>query len=446
MRNVGPQRRTFLRAMAGAPALLLFPSLSVAACGRPGPSGGVASLDADRVGNADAAAQLVVGLAEEASRQGTFGVGGAIIDNATGRVIKAMRNRVLQPLNSGLGELSGKVYTSDPTAHGERQLVSWYYANAREQSLPSPDKLTVVTSLDPCAMCAGSLTTAGFNAAVVASDAKAGINFTEKFDFPGMPNPIASKLKRLFGYYAVDGGRRYFGGDSVLYRSESISASSLNGCSRAFENSVDAVRAAAAMSGLDPRDPANAMVDPASSPMKELWRKGFADAFAIKLVDYRRPTPEVKRYLEGIRDQASGARNAVAFFDYFGNLLMAAPDRFDISPIASALMNTLQSYSKMRFDLVNNPATSSSARKAMSSFKYGTFVFLHAPDGADPTTLKDLGAFGSAMEGAVPVEAPSNFQYFEDPRAGSIDDLHALIAAMPPLYRELIGINPQRVR
>ena len=65
-----------------------------------------------------AAAEAIV-----AKTQGTFGVGGAMLDQ-TGKVLKSLHNNVIR---------QGMVY--DPTAHGERQLIDWYYAE-RAKGVP----------------------------------------------------------------------------------------------------------------------------------------------------------------------------------------------------------------------------------------------------------------------------------------------------------------------
>ena len=58
-----------------------------------------------------AAAQAIA-----AKTQGTYGVGGVLLDQQ-GNVLKALQNNVVR---------DGLVF--DPTAHGERQLIDWYFA------------------------------------------------------------------------------------------------------------------------------------------------------------------------------------------------------------------------------------------------------------------------------------------------------------------------------
>src|SRR5664279_5525239 len=111
-----------------------------------------------KAANAEQAVQIAAGKSIEASLQNTFAVGGILVDNRTGRVFCALHNNVLEAFENS------KVFLlHDPTAHGERQIVDWYFKNRKRLKLPHPRQLTVVTTLDPCAMCAGALLTAGFN-------------------------------------------------------------------------------------------------------------------------------------------------------------------------------------------------------------------------------------------------------------------------------------------
>src|SRR5262245_39218321 len=105
--------------------------------------------------------ETVARLAVEAARLGTFGVGGLLADDA-GRVVAMARNAVV---------VGGRVH--DPTAHVERQLIDWYFATGRRDVPPSA--LTIVTSLEPCMMCAGSILRAGFKCVSLADDEAAGV-------------------------------------------------------------------------------------------------------------------------------------------------------------------------------------------------------------------------------------------------------------------------------
>ncbi|NQY94690.1 MAG: nucleoside deaminase, partial [Campylobacteraceae bacterium] len=201
--------------------------------------------EVSEVNSAEQAASLVLSKAMQAVEQGTFAVGGCIVENSTGRVIHAMHNNVLKPLKD-----ASKIFTYDPTAHGERQLVYWYYQNKDMLNLPEAKDLTIVTTLDPCAMCTGTLLTAGFNVAVVAIDDFAGINYNETFSFETLPPNLRPLAKSKFGYYAcgIEGHdpsmyvRSYVGGENVVFKNSIVSSQSLMGCGAIFTATADAVR------------------------------------------------------------------------------------------------------------------------------------------------------------------------------------------------------------
>jgi len=349
-------------------------------------------------------------------------------------MIFALSNHVLETLKPAVQITPGEAYTYDPTAHGERQLVYWYYENRVAMNLPEPSQLTVVTSLDPCAMCTGTLLSAGFNVGVVAIDDWAGINYTTQFNFPGLPEWLKQMIQARFGYYAVDGTRIYVGGDSVAFRSNTVTQAKIK------------IRVNSQGSGVDPKY----LTDPAKLPdvsaVKTAYKAGFSGAFSHKLANFRAPDATLKGILTTLVNSTPRAKNAVAIIDPFGNLIMASADTFDVNPVATGFMNLVQGYSKIRFNLVNNPDTTTEARKSLTHPKYGTFVFLYAPSSNDLLTLKDLGAYGSTMEGAIPQTTPSNFQYYYPPREGTMTELLALIANMPPFYTKNVGIVPEQVQ
>ena len=113
---------------------------------------------------AEDAAARAVELAVEAGKQGTFAVGGLLVDE-TGHIIAEATNTVIR---------NGKL--SDPTAHVERQLVDWLAQQRRRRRSLSPRNLTIVSSLDPCAMCAGAILRSGMRVMIVAEDNFAGVH------------------------------------------------------------------------------------------------------------------------------------------------------------------------------------------------------------------------------------------------------------------------------
>src|SRR5690242_16208418 len=80
---------------------------------------------------ADDAAAHAIGLAEEAVMQGSFGVGGFLLDQA-GNVIVESLNAVVR---------DGHVV--DPTAHVERQLIDWLCGARHRGFSTSASELTI---------------------------------------------------------------------------------------------------------------------------------------------------------------------------------------------------------------------------------------------------------------------------------------------------------------
>lgn len=397
----------------------------------------------DPITHADQAASLVLDQAMQAAGQGTFAVGGAIVENATGRVIHTMHNNVLKPLAG-----TDRVFTFDPTAHGERQLVYWYYANRDRLNLPAPAVLTIVTSLDPCAMCTGTLLTAGFNVGVVAMDDYAGINYDERFSFPDLPEGLRDQARTRFGYYACgrEGQdpppyvRQYTGGRDVAFYDTPVSAQRLAGCGDIFLAKANAVRENASDSGRPKAQLSDPAGLPDDAPVKKAFRDIYPDAFGLTLADFRLPDDALLAVLKRVKENTPQARNAVALVDPFGNLVLCLADRFDKSPVHTAFMNVTRAYATTRYALMDDPATRSQAEKHLTHPKFGTFVFLHAPNPGDAATIMGLGAYGSTMEGPVPQAFPANCQYFYPPVKGTVEDLSRVIMNLPPFYTDLVQV------
>ena len=406
------------------------------------------------VSNADEAGQLVLQYAKYGASVGSYAIAGALIHNATGNVIGAVasnvlfaiQNRVNQFLDQAVTSGSNESFPFDPTAHGERQLTYWYFENRKKLNLPDPQDITLVTSLDPCAMCTGTVLAAGFNVGVFAIDPFAGINFNSTGTFVDLPEPLRAQAKRRFGYYGTQGGRAYVGGPSVAFSGTLANQSTLDDCYSVYKASSDNVLASRKGSDTDPSQ----LVDPATNPQAaaviSAYQQACPSAFSIKLANYRQPTPALHALLKKLRDTTPGAKSAAAYVDPFGNVLSAFADSMATDPVATALQNVIQAYSQTRFNLTNSSSTHDIALKSLTSAKYGTFVFLNAPSPRVATSFADLGAYGLTVGTKAPVLDPSPFQYFEPPLSGTVSELRKVIAAMPPLYSQLVAINPQPVR
>ncbi len=381
-----------------------------------------------------AAAQAIA-----ARTQGTYGVGGVLLDQQ-GNVLKALQNNVV---------CDGLIF--DPTAHGERQLIDWYFAEAaRGRELPPPHEVTVVTSLDPCAMCTGAILTAGFNVVVAATDPKAGINHDASFSFAGLPEALRERAAARFYYPAVLGAscfaresagpapKSFFIGKTIAEPTQAL-------CSLAFEATGDKVQTL-----LDADLPRSQLKDPATLPANhKLVRKLkllYPDALAYRCAPHS-PDVRLAVFLRAAMAQdiaQGGEGDAVALLDPFGNLLLCAPGRRSQSAICTAFMECTRRYAQLRYALMHeaNDATRLEVRSYLAHPREGTFVFARGPD-ASAHSFMNLGAYGSTMEGPLPPHNPTQFQYVRPLLSNA--DLADLCARMPPLYRDTIRINPVQV-
>jgi cytosine deaminase len=381
-----------------------------------------------------AAAQAIA-----AKTQGTYGVGGVLLDQQ-GNVLKALQNNVV---------CDGLIF--DPTAHGERQLIDWYFAEAaRGRELPPPHEVTIVTSLDPCAMCTGAILTAGFNLVAAATDPLAGINFDDRFEFAGLPEPLREPAAARFFYPAVLGAscfaregagaapKSFFIGKTIAEPTQAL-------CSLAFEATGDKVQAL-----LDADLPRDQLKDPAALPPgHKLVRKLktlYPDALAYRCEPHA-PDARLAVFLKAAmaRDVAQGGRgDAVALLDPFGNLLLCAPGRRSQSEICTAFMECTRRYAQLRYSLMQdaNDEARGEVRAYLAHPREGTFVFARGPD-MSAHSYMDLGAYGSTMEGPLPAHNPTQFQYVLP--SLTVPELALLCAQMPPLYRDIIRINPVQV-
>ena len=395
--------------------------------------------------SAQEAVDTVANQAIYAALQQTFAVGGAIINNATGELIAALHNNVLMPFP---GNATTWFLPHDPTAHGERQLVDWYYQNAVRLNLPAPDKLTVVTTLDPCAMCAGSLLTAGFNVAVSAIDDYAGINYNSQFNFTSLPPTIRQQAQGTWAYYAVAApvSRPYQGSTRPVFGGESIDSAAYFLCSSIFSASVNTVRDASNNSGLPPEQLQNPATLPANSKVRQALTALSPFALTVQSANPRDPGVELAAPLLKTAQQ-SRVFNAVALIDPFGNLLACLGGAEDQSPIRTAFMETTRNYAVMRWTLMNDPdpAVRAEAGHYLTHPKYGTFVFLYAPDPSTPQAVMTFGAYGSTMEGPVPQSYPSNLQYVLLPGNTTAQALSTLAQNLPPFYTQSVQVAPAQV-
>jgi tRNA(Arg) A34 adenosine deaminase TadA len=385
-----------------------------------------------------AAVAVAAGEAIAAKSQGTFGVGGVLLDQF-GNVLKSLQNNVVR---------DGLIF--DPTAHGERQLIDWYFAErAKGRKLPEPHDITLVTTLDPCAMCGGAILAAGFNVVVAANDPNAGINYDQRGTFPSLPPDLRQAAAASFFYPAVLGSSSYArdstGAPKSFFIGKTIAEPTQALCSVLIEATSGKVQAM-----LSTDLPQSALQDPATlAPDHPLLRKLkslYPHALAYRGAPHA-PDAGLAPFLLAAMEQdrrQGGDGDGAALLDSFGNLLLCVPGRRAQSAICTAFMECTRQYAQLRYKLMLGAGAGmqDTVRRYFPHPKEGTFVFARGP-GASAQSLMDLGAYGSTMEGPLPANNPQQFQYVL-PRIDE-RELHALCEAMPPLYRDTIRIRPMQV-
>ncbi len=374
--------------------------------------------------HAEIVARKARDLAEAANRSGTFGVGGLLIDQRGG-ILHEVSNRVL---------VDGRI--NDPTAHGERQLVDWYFRHRDDrQRLPEPERLTIVSSLDPCAMCAGAILTAGFNVAVVANDDFAGINYNLHADFPSLPDGLLERAKCHFAYLRVVDGdrivREYSGSNTSMFADDAVSDEVCSGCWKAFSESLektkDLISEAAQPDQLT--DPATL---PEDSPVRAVLRR--FDDFALRVKIHLDDEVDTLRLAEILVDTAlaagcsGNANDAAALIDPFNNLLLCTSGLESVSPIQTRFMRLTQHYAQAR------RTAGQLGSKTLAHPKWCRVVTLNGP-ADDAASLMELGAYGSTIEGPLPTDNRDSFLYMI-PRLPQ-HETQKVVARMPPFYKHV---------
>lgn len=389
----------------------------------------------------DVQAAVAIAAAEAiaAKTQGTFGVGGLMLDQH-GNVLQSLHNNVIK---------QGLIF--DPTAHGERQLIDWYYAErAKGRELPAPEDITIVTSLDPCCMCSGAILAGGFNVVVAAPDRNAGVNFDESAGFNVLPEALRQQAAASFSYPAILGSSLYARASSgatpkSFFIGKTISEPTQALCALVFEATSGEV-----MELFNTDLPQQQLKCPLTLPpdhaIVHALKQLYPDALAYRCTPHQPDVglaPFLKQAMARDREHG-GAGDAVALLDSFGNLLLCMPGRMTQSGIRSAFMETTRAYAQLRYKLMAGAtaAQQDEVRRYLGHPKDGTFVFARGPD-AGAVSFMNLGAYGSTMEGPLPLKNPTQFQYVLPAMPEA--ELAALCAAMPPLYRSVIRIRPTQV-
>ncbi len=365
--------------------------------------------------------ELVATLSEEAFALGTFGVGAVMLDSASGEVLAVARNAVIQ---------DGKV--ADPTAHAERQLVDWYYEQVQSgNALPRPQDITIVSSLDPCMMCAGACLEGGFHVATIGLDKVAGVNHTGDRKFEGLPSNLRIKALQALSYLAIDSVREFSGSVNSPFRGEVIDPKIEERTKAAFWQSLKTVQ-----QQINEEEPGE-YLDPSELPddhkVKQLLREYDSQAVTVKS-DYEAPDSAILDRMVQVAKEAYASghtANAVSLIGPHGNVLMTMAGKEAESPIRTAMMETVRAYTTIR------AALDEEDKHYLPHPKQLKFVSLKGP-GKDATSVMDLGAYGSTIEGPVPESNVKPLQFIMPQQLSK--ELDRMMENFPPLYRDIIQI------
>jgi tRNA(Arg) A34 adenosine deaminase TadA len=371
-------------------------------------------------------AEIAVKEAESAKSDGTFGVGGLLIGGDNGKIYKVIRNAVIRG-NS----------VRDPTAHVERQLVDWYFSKKKKKktnsSLPPAGKMTIITSLDPCAMCSGAILSGGFNVIHISRDAQAGISCRGLGDFTTLPDGLAQRARETFSAFGVIGDRPFIGSPESIFSGDEIDSELDRRSTRAFSSSLKKVKGI--INSHHGQLPDKLLTDPRtlarSSRIFRLLRKYnpkvFSDGY---VVDFDRPGINLGYILvEKAKEshEKSGTFNSACLIDPFGNILLSEGSNEGASPIRTPFLELVRKYHNLLFE------AGAEGRKYLAHLKYCKTVMLLGP-GYDSKSLMEVGCFGSSMEGKLP--KGRQIQYVIQQQGQ--DDLQNMLDNLPPLYSDVM--------
>lgn len=377
---------------------------------------------------ATVAASMALENVVVANAEGTFAVGGVLVGK-DGTVYAWQRNRVVEAVSAD------SYVVNDPTAHGERQLINWYYDN--QEKLPPASELTIITSLDPCAMCCGAILTAGINVAVSAHDTYAGVDYAGNQQFLSVPADIRDDAKREFTYLNVEGQTSFSPNPNSIFYGQFIPGVTAEQSLKIFTDGVQAVRDRVS-GGAAPAPGDNIALTPPDSPARRILAAYDPDSLAVQLNPPTVLSPALVDVMAKKAKASFDAHNdfdAAALIDPFGNVLISIGNQCGSIPVNSPFVLLTRAYAAARRE-----ARSAGVENNLPHPRYCRIVLYYGP-GREGPDLMMLGAYGSTMEGQLPAGNTDNFQYFLERQTQP--ELDAMIAGMPPFYTDKNSVNIQ---
>lgn len=331
-------------------------------------------------------AEAAVSAAEAADKNGTFGVGGVLVDVRDGKILRKELNSVIS-----------NHCVHDPTAHVERKLVDWW-SSARGNGVVSndPKDMLIVSSLEPCMMCAGALMAAGISCIAAAPDEMAGVG--ARSNFQALPEPLRERAQKLFSLLGVEGGPSGWGPDSTR-----VPLALRERSEAAFWRSLEQVQASIA------GDCTSQSLDPIT-----VLKRASADVQLSNGVAIGDGGPDWAARLCGPNDEI---------------LLSAVELTSDVMPGQWPALRLIRSYTQLR--TASNGAAPAPCLLTMEFAR---------PHKLDTRFVCEAGAAGSFLEQPLPRGRNPFFRY---PNASSdeVVRLNTALQSFPKLYSEVIGLS-----
>jgi tRNA(Arg) A34 adenosine deaminase TadA len=361
------------------------------------------------VRTAEEAAARVVALAEEAGKQGTFAVGGLLVDDS-GQIVAEATNAVIRDNR-----------LSDPSAHVERQLIDWVFRERSRGRPLSPRKLTIVSSLDPCAMCAGAILRSGMPAAIVAEDNYAGVHFRR--EPVRMPWELQAQASTDMAFCGVKDKRPRPVADIPSFLTSDISSSLVDRSTKVFSDSLTEVQHKVGGGDQGPE-----VFEPTSETLSGL--RNVAERLG--------PHIRVPHAKLNVQDSATRSEllrllddDGSILVDQRGNVIIGASGAENVSPARTSVLELIRGYTRLRLEmreqlniaLPHQHFTSIVKRRATAEAAKG---------------LLELGATGSFLELKRPDNAALPAMAFVD--QGNLNRAKLFSASLPQLYQD-IGIT-----
>lgn len=355
-------------------------------------------------GHAEDIGQRVVELAEEAASGGTFGVGGVILTK-TGAVFGEAVNAVIR---------DGRI--NDPTAHVERQLIDWLFGEGARFRPHRLDDVVIVSSLDPCAMCAGAILRAGVNVVSLAADEQSGVHGAADKGF-SLPDSLHRRAERHMALFGVDSYRRPAGADFGPVFREMLPAALYRRAELAFATSVERVR------GIIGGDAAPPTIGDAAHSYRQVVERCLGSDPGL----FRFP-PQTARLGDHWPDGLS-----CVLEDHNGYVILGMRHEPATAPTASGVVRLVRAYSRLR------NLASPEELAFLPHPRWCTIVVEEFP-ASDDLALFELGAIGSFMEEQRPPQARPALLYLK----GDDDRPRQILESLPPLYGRVIGLRVAR--